>query len=167
MIEVAPITVHVVNNGLDWASIAASISTGAAAVAGIGATLWATGRAKKNEERHARLADKRRIYSEYLSALSAARNADRYLRKLADPGDLIAAEQKLLNAKIDCTQAFMLLSLIATEDIISSGVAADQSISKDAYPCIIGKMIKLMRKDIGELPFSGDAAAMVNQPAGN
>ena len=62
-------TVEVVTTGTDWPAIVAAISTGVVGLAGIGGTIWSGTRRINTESERVRLAEKRRIYAAYHTAL--------------------------------------------------------------------------------------------------
>jgi hypothetical protein len=69
MLAVAPTVVHVVTSGTDWLSLAAVISTGIVGIAGIASTAWQASKRSDQQDRREALAQRRRIYAEYLGAI--------------------------------------------------------------------------------------------------
>jgi hypothetical protein len=67
MLDVVPTIV--INSGVDWPGIAASISTGLAALAGIGGTVWVAVHGWHRDDSRAMRGEKRKIYTRCLAAL--------------------------------------------------------------------------------------------------
>ena len=62
--------IEVVSGGTSWPAIVAAISGGVVGLAGIGATVWASVRNSRVEDKRAHRAEKRRVYVSYLTSIT-------------------------------------------------------------------------------------------------
>ena len=61
--------IQVVSGGTNWTAVVAAISGGLVGLAGIGATVWASVRTSRAENKREHLAEKRRVYINCLAAV--------------------------------------------------------------------------------------------------
>jgi hypothetical protein len=158
MLESAP--TFVIATGVDWAAIVASISTGVAALAGIGATLWAATRGWHREDQRARNVEKRRVYATCLASLGACLIAMTRQMGLKDSPELIQAQREYELAARAAVQATTELTLIAPNEIAGIAAAALNSLygagenHLNALSQAMNELTKAMRADLGEVPIA-------------
>jgi hypothetical protein len=86
MLSVSTTVIDVVNSGVDWPAVVASISTGVAALAGIGGAVWQSQRGWNREEAWDKVAEKRRIYASCITALTTYLAAKAEKRTISECG---------------------------------------------------------------------------------
>jgi hypothetical protein len=182
MLTVVPTIVHVVN-GTDWPAIVASISTGVAAVAGIGGTILGARMAGKSqlsslnlsisaENERARVSEKRRIYAQchaafnnMVPAVVAARAykvegiTERQIsaadRVTVVAGEMYVALSELkLIAPTEVAEAAEQISGYFRAYMAATGEGAGLGEGHE-YAYLRNRLYRLMREDLGESPLSG------------
>lgn len=167
----------IIESSTNWPAIVASISTGVAAVAGIGGTLWQASRNWSHDDKKARVADKRRIYVSCLSIFGNCMRAQvSYLVNKGSNDEHAANKTHEYNdALVACLAAFYELTLVAPNDVIQlsgkvfndlnnrEGSLEDHTVGEE-----LSLLMKEMRADLGEPPILGGAAvaeSTSNQPS--
>jgi hypothetical protein len=166
MIDVAPTVVVV--SGIDWPAIVASISTGVAAVVGIGGTLWLASRGWKQENKRAKVAEKRRVYASCLAALNRGIQTAVYREILRDSSEGSNAVLEHDAALLACLTTVSELTLIAPSDVGRLGGKA--LVELNHYPGedrtsatrALTNLVKAMRADLGEPPLTEDLDTVVS-----
>jgi hypothetical protein len=154
---------------VDWPAIVASISTGVAAIAGIGGTLWLANRNWRHDDERSKVEVKRQIYSSSVAMLHTAVNAAAHKIDLRDTPESSTAERGYNAAIHSAINASFELLLIAPGNVSSAGTTALQLISKysdDETPSqaavnAIANLVAAMRADLGEPPLAGSVPILV------
>jgi hypothetical protein len=153
----------IVTSGVDWPAIAASISTGVAAVAGIGGTIWVAVRSWHRDDERAKTTEKRRLYAACLTALNDCLAA----RVRSDTYQDDTAGEAYGTAVVDASNAVWELQLIAPKTVgrLASDALFALIRSRDQYAFTTAQaeLINAMRADIGWEPPS---AAVAPETAG-
>jgi len=155
MLDVVPTVVRVESVGTDWASLAAVISTGLVGVLGIGAAIWQAIHGWKREDRRARIAEKRKIYSRSLGLLTEFYFRYTGSRQTADAAERDQAARLLADALTACCE----VQLISPDDVTDKLNVLIGGLwgSRDAPERIdkaFGDLGMAMRLDLGERPFN-------------
>lgn len=118
MLSVTPTVI--VESGTDWAAIIASISTGIAAIAGIGGTIWLASRNWSHDENRVRIAEKRRIYANFITIYNDGMRAAISMNTHMDvQNELATAIVRDYNIALStCMTAMAELTLIAPDKAI-------------------------------------------------
>jgi hypothetical protein len=161
------VTSTVVVSGTDWAAIVASISTGVAAVAGIGGTLWQASRNWNQEDKRAKAAEKRRVYAACLAAFNTGIQTAVYREAFRGSSEGSSAVREHDAALLACLTLVSELTLIAPSNIGRLGgkmlVELNHYPGKDRTSATraLSNLIKAMRADLGEPPLTEDLDAEV------
>ena len=124
VLEVAPVVVQVAASGLDWPAIIASISTGVAAVAGIGGTLWQANHGSKHYDKRAQLNEKRRIYAAFLVDINEVLTAAMKDKVTEGTSGHAEADAKYNESHSKCMSALFELTLIAPKNVTGAAMRA-------------------------------------------
>ena len=159
MIASGPIVVHVLNSGTDWLSLAAVISTGLVGVLGASAAIWQAVHGWKREDNRAKLAERRRVYGNYVAALSEAlftifKDAERTAEQREQGrGDFYAAEARAVTRLYE-------VHLIAPDDVANKATVALNALNQTsfvdpaAYLAAVRDLKAAMRSNLGEGPMT-------------
>lgn len=159
MLEVAPVVIQVAASGPDWPAIVASISTGVAAVAGIGAALWQANHNWDHDDKRAKLSEKRRIYAAFLLTLNEVLRAAMEQKVTKGGRGSSEAQIKYNEAHSRCRSALFELTLIAPAGVRDAAIYALSAMGKysedsAASAKAVAELANEMRVDLGEPPYS-------------
>jgi hypothetical protein len=192
MLTVVPAIVHVVTSGTDWPAIAASISTGVAAVAGIGGTILGARIAGKSqlsglnlsisaEDERAKITEKRRIYAQCHAAfnnmVTAVVAVRTYMVKEITERQIPAADHQTVVAS-EMYVALSELKLIASTEVAEAAervadyfraytAATSQAAGLDEgleYRYLRNRLYRIMREDLGEPPLADHPEQEIQEP---
>lgn len=165
MLEVVPTVV--INSAVDWPAVVAGISAGVAALAGIGGTIWVATRGWSREEKRARIAEKRKIYANCLTALSTGFSASIHREAFRDLPEGVQAAHEFDLTVLTAVNAVSELTLIAPDNVARiAGVALvtlynATGYNRNLYTETLDDLTKAMRVDLGEPPLAGRVAPLV------
>ena len=128
MTAISPVVQVVTGGGTDWPAIVAAISTGVVGLAGIGGTVWGSRRSINAEDARARLAQKRLIYADCLTAIvemigAAADHRTVFSAADRDPEKLQATESRIEKARDAMYQAFSVVDVGGSDDVSKACLA--------------------------------------------
>jgi len=162
MLASSPIVVHVLN-ATDWASLAAVISTGLVGVLGIGAAIWQAVHGWRREDKCARIAEKRSLYSHCLAVLNEYDFADTFKPTMTDAASVSAWLDQVRRTSLNTLNAIFEVALIAPDEVTDKlEMVFDKAMKpedKNHLPALtraqaMAQLAEAMRADLGERPLS-------------
>jgi hypothetical protein len=163
--------VDVVTAGVDWPAVAASISTGVAAVAGISATLWVATRSWNRDERRAKEGVQRGVYRACLAALQSHVLARINYLGAVDTDEEQAQDNAAAASWLAAWTAVTEAGLIAPGTVYDLARTALRAITdwpggdEHTYTDAFWDLQNGMRVDLGEKPLSKESAGATARSA--
>ena len=156
--ELASPVVQVVTSGTDWPAVVAAITGGVVGLAGIFAATRQSGKSIRAEDARAKLAERRRIYANYLATLTQYAGADNRLRAAEDGSkEHEEALRERSQAQTAARTAVQEVTLIApaslsilAQQVDSQGRNVRDEAGGDRITKAYAEMIIAMRADLGE-----------------
>jgi hypothetical protein len=161
VLNASPIVVQVAAGGVDWPAVAASIATGVAAVAGIAGSLFLAGRNWSHDDKKDVIAEKRRVYANFLAIFNEAFNLLVIVHSNSQNNSVdLDAINKATVAIANSRKAFYELFLIVPQNVETLGSKAMNElvnyVSNDNSTNLgsaLANLTKAMRVDLGAPPF--------------